>query len=252
MEENTIAVNTTTEAPVTDSAPVETSTVDTSIESSEKTEISNGESQDSTNSQDTLARVKDVPYDRFAEKNEEAKRFKEEAKRLEAELAELRAQQEEAQRLASMTPDEQAQQQQLEVAKETLKKLGFVTKEEQQKIMQEEKAANMFISECNRLEGKYDGSDGMPKFVATEVAAYMDELAKTGQFISDPETAYKLKHLDQIAEARAKQQRSSTYSEKQQGGMNQVNDTRSSELEAATKTGDFTQFLKKFAPMPKA
>ena len=32
--------------------------------------------------------------------------------------------------------------------------------------MQEEKAANMFISECNRLEGKYDGSDGMPKFVA--------------------------------------------------------------------------------------
>ncbi len=38
MEENTIAVN-TTEAPVTDSAPVETSTVDTSIESSEKTEI---------------------------------------------------------------------------------------------------------------------------------------------------------------------------------------------------------------------
>ncbi len=118
--------------------------------------------------------------------------------------------------------------------------------------MQEEKAANMFVSECNRLEGKYDGSDGMPKFVATEVAGYMDELAKTGQFISDPETAYKLKHLDQIAEIKAKQQRSSTYSEKQQGGMNQVNDTRSSELEAAAKTRDFVQFLKKHAPMPKS
>lgn len=245
MEENTTAVNTTTEAPVTESAPVETSTVDNSIESSEKTEISNGESQDSTNSQDTLARAKDVPYYRFAEKNEEAKRLK-------AELAELKAKQEEAQRLASMSPDELAQQQQLEVAKETLKKLGFVTREEQQKIMQEEKAANMFISECNRLEGKYDGSDGMPKFVATEVAAYMDELAKAGQYVSDPETAYKLKNLDQIAEAKAKQQRSSTYSEKQQGGMNQVDDTRSSELEAASRTGDFTQFLKKFAPMPKA
>ena len=118
--------------------------------------------------------------------------------------------------------------------------------------MQEEKAANMFIAECNRLEGKYDGSDGMPKFVATEVAGYMDELAKTGQFISDPETAYKLKNLDQIAEIKAKQQRSSTYSEKQQGGMNQVNDTRSSELEAASRTRDFTQFLKKHAPMPKS
>ena len=242
MEENTIAVNTTTEAPVTESAPVETSTVDNSIESSEKTEISNGESQDSTQA---IPETKSIPYDRFAEVNEKAKKY-------EAELAELKAQQEESERLASMTPDEQAQQQQLEVAKETLKKLGFVTKEEQQKMAQEEKAANMFISECNRLEGRYDGSDGMPKFVATEVAGYMDELAKTGQFVSDPETAYKLKNLDQIAEAKAKQQRSSTYSEKQQGGMNQVNDTRSSELEAAAKTGDFTQFLKKFAPMPKA
>jgi len=242
MEENTIAVNTTTEAPVTDSAPVETSTVDTSIESSEKTEITEGEVQDSTKA---VAEAKVIPYERFTEVNEKAKKY-------EAELTELRAQQEEAERLANMSPDEQALQQQLEVAKETLKKLGFVTKEEQQKIMQEEKAANMFVSECNRLEGKYDGSDGMPKFVATEVAGYMDELAKTGQFISDPETAYKLKHLDQIAEIKAKQQRSSTYSEKQQGGMNQVNDTRSSELEAAAKTRDFVQFLKKHAPMPKS
>lgn len=243
MEENTIAVNTTTEAPVTDSAPVETSTVDTSIESSEKTETTEGEVQDSGN-EGTVPR-KQVPYEVFREKNEKLRAA-------EAELAEFKAKREEAERLAAMTPDEQAQQQQLEVAKETLKKLGFVTKEEQQKIMQEEKAANMFISECNRLEGKYDGSDGMPKFVATEVAGYMDELAKTGQFISDPETAYKLKNLDQIAEIKAKQQRSSTYSEKQQGGMNQVNDTRGSELEAASRTRDFTQFLKKHAPMPKS
>ena len=242
MEENSMAVNTTTEASVTESAPVETSTVDTSQESSEKTLTTEEGVQDSTKA---VPEAKSIPYDRFAEVNEKAKKY-------EAELAELKAKQEEAERLAAMSPDELAQQQQLEVAKETLKKLGFVTKDEQQKIMQEEKAANMFISECNRLEGKYDGSDGMPKFVATEVAVYMDELAKTGQFISDPETAYKLKHLDQIAEIKAKQQRSSTYSEKQQGGMNQVNDTRGSELEAASRTGDFTQFLKKFAPMPKS
>jgi len=241
MEENSMAVN-TTEASVTESAPVETSTDTTPIESSEKTEITEGEVQDSTK---IAPEAKVIPYERFTEVNEKAKKY-------EAELAELRQKQEEAQRLAAMTPDEQAQQQQLEVAKETLKKLGFVTKEEQQKIMQEEKAANMFISECNRLEGKYDGKDGMPKFVATEVAEYMDELAKTGQYVSDPETAYKLKNLDQIAEAKARQQRSSTYSEKQQGGMNQVNDTRGSELEAASRTRDFTQFLKKHAPMPKS
>lgn len=242
---NSNAVNTTTEAPVTDSAPVETSTVDTSIESSEKTETTSEGIQDSTDSQSSLGKVKDVPYDRFAEKNEEAKRYK-------AELAELRAKQEEAERLANLSPDERVQQEQLEVAKETLKKLGFVTKEEQQKIMQEEKAANMFVSECNRLEGKYNGKDGFPAFKAREVAAYMDELAQTGQFVSDPETAYKLKYLDQIAEAKAKSQRSSTYSEKQQGGMNQVDDQRQSELEASQKTGDFATFLKKYAPMPKS
>jgi hypothetical protein len=241
-DKNSIAVTTTTEAPVTESAPVETSTETTSQEPSEKTLTTEEGVQDSTKA---VPEAKVIPYERFTEVNEKAKKY-------EAELAELKAKQEEADRLAAMTPDEQAQQQQLEVAKETLKKLGFVTKEEQQKIMQEEKAANMFISECNRLEGKYDGKDGMPKFVATEVAEYMDELAKSGQFVSDPETAYKLKNLDQIVEIKAKQQRSSTYSEKQQGGMNEVNDTRGSELEAASRTGDFTQFLKKHAPMPKS
>jgi len=241
---NSIAVN-TTDASVTESAPVEQATEDTSIESPEKALISEEVEQGTEAKPETKVIPKVVPYERFAEVNEKAKKY-------EAELAELRRQQEEAQRLASMSPDELAQQQQLEVAKETLKKLGFVTKEEQERILQEEKAANMFISECNRLEGKYDGKDGMPKFVATEIAAYMDELAQQGQYVSDPETAYKLKYLDQIAEAKAKQQRSSTYSEKQQGGMNQVDDTRSSELEAAAKTRDFVQFLKKHAPMPKS
>jgi len=241
---NSIAVN-TTDASVTESAPVEQATEDTSIESPEKALISEEVEQGTEAKPETKVIPKVIPYERFAEVNEKAKKY-------EAELAELRRQQEEAQRLASMSPDELAQQQQLEVAKETLKKLGFVTKEEQERILQEEKAANMFISECNRLEGKYDGKDGMPKFVATEIAAYMDELAQQGQYVSDPETAYKLKYLDQIAEAKAKQQRSSTYSEKQQGGMNQVDDTRSSELEAAAKTRDFVQFLKKHAPMPKS
>lgn len=240
MDENIQAVE-TTETPVTESAPVEEVAVDTSEESSEKTP----NTQEETQSTDSPVKNQSIPYDRFSEVNERAKKY-------EAELVELRAKQEEAQRLADMTPDERVQQEQLEVAKETLKKLGFVTKEEQQKIMQEEKAANMFVSECNRLEGKYNGKDGFPAFKAREVAAYMDELAQTGQFVSDPETAYKLKYLDQIAEAKAKSQRSSTYSEKQQGGMNQVDDQRQSELEASQKTGDFATFLKKYAPMPKS
>lgn len=240
MDESNIAV-TPTEAPVTESAPVEVSTA-SPVESSEKTQITNEDAQDSTEA--TVEEAKAIPYDRFKEVNDKAKQY-------EQELKELRAQQEEAQRIANMTPDEQVQQQQLDVAKETLRKLGFVTKEDQDKARQEEKAANMFISECNRLEGKYDGKDGQPPFKATEIAEYMDELASKGQYISDPETAYKLRYLDSIAEAKAKGQRSSTFSERQQGGMNQVTDERKAELDAASENRDFTGFLKKFAGMPK-
>lgn len=244
MNEETQAV-TTTEAPVTESAPVESSTVN-SLEAPEKAEITSEGTQDNRvgSPGEVGSDGKVIPYDRFHEKVEEANRLKEE-------LQALKAQQEEAQRIAQMTPEEQVQQQQLEVAKETLKKLGFVTKEEQERMRQEEKAANMFISECNRLEGKYDGKDGYPPFKATEIAQYMDELASQGQYISDPETAYKLKNLDQIAEIKAKSQRSSAYSEKQQGGMNQVTDERQAELDAASETRDFSTFLKKFAGMPK-
>lgn len=239
---NSIAV-TPTVAPVTESAPVQEATVDTSEDTSSVKTLNTQEETQGTN--EPVVESKSIPYDRFQEVNEKAKKY-------EAELAELKKQQEEAQRVASMTPDERMQEQQLAQAKEALRKMGFITKEEQERALQEEKAQNLFISEMNRLEGKHDGKDGMPKFVAREVAEFMDQLAAKGQYISDPETAYKLKFIDEIAEAKAKAQRSTAYSEKQVGGMNQVDDTRSSELEAASKTRDFTQFLKKHAGMPKA
>ncbi len=239
---NSIAV-TPTVAPVTESAPVQEATVDTSEDTSSVKTLNAQEETQGTN--EPVVESKSIPYDRFQEVNEKAKKY-------EAELAELKKQQEEAQRVASMTPDERLQEQQLAQAKEALRKMGFITKEEQERALQEEKAQNLFISEMNRLEGKHDGKDGMPKFVAREVAEFMDQLAAKGQYISDPETAYKLKFIDEIAEAKAKAQRSTAYSEKQVGGMNQVDDTRSSELEAASKTRDFTQFLKKHAGMPKA
>ena len=84
MEENSMAVNTTTEASVTESAPVETSTVDTSQESSEKTLTTEEGVQDSTKA---VPEAKSIPYDRFAEVNEKAKKY-------ELELAELKAKQE--------------------------------------------------------------------------------------------------------------------------------------------------------------
>lgn len=248
MDENVQTAATTTEAPVTESAPVEASTDNGSITPSEKTPNTVETPQDGQEGGQVDAQGQLIPKARLdeviAERNELRKwREEQEAQRVEQE------------RLANMTPTEQAQIQEREKAKAILKpiidELGYVSKEEQIQREQEQKAANMFISECNRLEGKYDGKDGSPAFKAEEIAAYMDELAAKGQVISDPETAYRLKNYDAIVDAAAKAQRSSTYSEKQQGGMNQVDDTRNSELEAAAKTGDYASFLKKHAPMPQ-
>lgn len=242
MDENITNAATTTEAPVTESAPVEVSTDNSNVASEKTTNTVEG-TQDTVNTQEQFvpkARLDEV----IAERNELRQwRQEQEAKRVEQA------------RLASMTPDEQMQAQERERAKAILKpiidELGYVSKDEQARREQEQKAANMFISECNRLEGKYDGKDGKPAFKAEEIAEYMDEMALKGQIITDPETAYKLKNYDALVDAAAKAQRSTAYSETQQGGMNQVDDTRNSELEAASKSGDFTSFLKKFAPMPQ-
>lgn len=246
MDEQNTAV-TPTEAPVTESASVEESTVDNSVEASEKTEITQEQIQD--NQTEGTEPVRDdkgqlIPKERLDEVIRERNELRELKAKLEAER-------QEQEQLANMTPEGQAQQEQLKKAKEALKKLGVVTQEELEQIQQQEAAKNIFISEMNRLESKYDGKDGFPKFEPQKVAEYMDEMMQKGQHITDPETAYKLKYYDAIVDARAKSSKSTAFAEKQSGGIQEVTDKRAAELEAAASTGDFTEFLKKFAPMPK-
>jgi carboxylesterase type B len=251
MDESQNAVNTAA-APATESAPVEESTVDNSMEASEKTEItqeggqdvsedSKQESQDDSQEGESQ---KAVPYDRFKEVNEKARA-------LEQKMAQIEAERLEREKLANLSPEQQVQEEQAKKAREALKKLGVITQEDLQRIQQQEAAKNMFISEMNRLESTYKGDDGMPKFVPEKVAEFMDEQRAKGNDISDPETAYKLMNFDAIVDAKAKSQKSSAYSEKQAGGMNEVSDARRAELEAAKKTGDWASLLKKRAPMPK-
>lgn len=244
MEEVVNAVN-TTEAPVTESASVEESTVQESMDTSEKTEISQDDKQvDSEVSKPVEKESKAIPYDRFQEKVQEANEYK-------ARLEAIEAERMEQERLANLRPEDREKEGQLQKAKETLRKLGFVTQEEQQAIveqkLQEEKARSWFVSEMNRLESKYDGKDGLPPFKSTEVAEFMDEQMSKGQHITDPETAYKLMNYDAIVDAKAKSQRSSAYSEKQSGGVQQMTDSRSADLEAAAQSGDIRSFLKKYA-----
>jgi len=247
MDESQNAVNTAA-APATESAPVEESTVDNSMETSEKTQITQEGGQDMSEqsegqeSQDESQKA--VPYDRFKEVNDKARD-------LEQKMAQIEAERLEKEKLANLSPEQQVQEEQTKKAREALKKLGVITQEDLQQIQQQEAAKNMFISEMNRLESTYKGEDGMPKFVPEKVAEFMDNQRAKGNDISDPETAYKLMNFDAIVDAKAKSQKSSAYSEKQAGGMNEVSDARRAELEAAKKTGDWASLLKKRAPMPK-
>ena len=244
MDEGKQAVS-NTEATVTESAPVEESTVEESLETSEKTEITQEDTQDkpaeeASDSKEPQA----IPKDRFDEVVKERNELRELKAKIEAERLEK-------EKMVNLTPEQQIQEQQAQKAKEALRKLGVVTQEDLETIQKQEAAKNMFISEMNRLESEHNGKDGLPKFEPEKVAEFMDSQMQKGNQISDPETAYKLMHFDAIVDAKAKAQKSSAYSEKQAGGMQEVDDKRRSELEAAKKTGNIESFLKKYAPMPK-
>lgn len=240
MDEGNIAV-TPAEAPVTESAPVEESTVDGSMETSEKTEITQEGQQD--NPEVKEGQVVDdkgqlIPKDRF----DEVVRERNELRELKARIESERMEQE---RLASMTPDEAEREQQMKVAKDALKKVGLVdqdtVKQMVEQRLQEDKMRNWFVSEMNRLESTYNGKDGMPKFVPQDVAKYMDTMG-----INDPEVAYKAMNVDAIVEARAKASKGTAYSERSTGGTKEMTDSSRADLAAAAKSGRIEDYLKKY------
>lgn len=145
----------------------------------------------------------------------------------------------------SDAPGEEAQ------IKKVLRDMGFVTREEQEASEREAVARNMFVSEMNRLQQKYDGKDGFPKFNPEEIADYMDDLQSVGQTVTDPETAYRLKYYDQIVDAAVKARKSTPHSESQSTPSGERNDTRNSDLKVASETGDIDSFIKKYVPMPE-
>lgn len=216
-------------------------TLETSAgEQSNTSEVESGESKRS------------IPYDRFQEKVAEANRLKEE-------MAQLRAKAEIADRLGQalnpVDPQDAYRQQQLEMARQELEALGYAPLERVDQLIEQKlnayKWQERFVSQMDTLSKTYDGKDGGPKFVAEEVAKYMDDQASRGNIITDPELAFKLMNLDSIAESKAKKQRSSTFSEKPGGPVHEETDKRKSDLAAAAKTGDMRGFLKKYISIPE-
>jgi len=216
-------------------------TLETSAgEQSNTPEVESGESKRS------------IPYDRFQEKVAEANKLKEE-------MAQLRAKAEIADKLGQalnpVDPQDAYRQQQLERARQELEALGYAPLEKIDQLVEQKfnayKWQERFVSQMDTLSKTYDGKDGGPKFVAEEVAKYMDDQASRGNTITDPELAFKLMNLDSIAESKAKKQRSSTFSEKPGGPVHEETDKRKSDLAAAAKTGNMRGFLKKYISIPE-
>lgn len=195
-----------------------------------------------------------IPYDRFQEKVNELNAMKEQ-------MAELRAKAEIADRLQQVvspqvnSPEQAARQKQLEAARRELEAMGYVDKDTVDSLverkLEEYKWKERFVSQMDELSKKYTGKDGGPKFVPEEVTEFMDQQYAKGNVITDPEMAFKLMNLDSLAESKAKQQKSSTFSEKPGANVHTETDQRKADLAAAVETGNITEFIKKYGNIPE-
>ncbi len=177
MNEDTTDVNTET----TEASSAENQTVETSVESSDQ----------STDTKDSKV-SEAVPYERFTEINSKNKALEKEIKEIKESIAQQKAS-------APVEPKTQVQRNQEALVKEQLKKMGFTSSEDVDARFKQLEADNKLSNELKSLEGKYDGSDGRPKFGRKEVLEY----ARDHQ-IGDVESAYKLMNYDQLLSHSAK------------------------------------------------
>lgn len=129
-------------------------------------------------------------HPRFKEVYNEAKESKAKVTQLETELAELRQQVSSRQEKTGDSEFTDEEEKALERIEKGLAKRGFVKKEE----LHAESFQLRLEKEFQRLNEKYDGKDGEPKFVADEVFAY----AKRKGMQNDLEGAYRLMNYDTL------------------------------------------------------
>jgi hypothetical protein len=237
---------TSTETTVESSSDFEQTAPDTldSAEGQSNTESEGGEDSKVDNR---------IPYDRFQEKVNELNQMKEQ-------MAELKAKAEVADRLGQAfnpqvtSPEETARQRQLDAARKELEAMGYVDKNTVDSLVEQKLEAykwqERFVNQMDELTKKYTGKEGGPKFEAEEVAKFMDQQHAKGNVITDPEMAFKLMNLDSLAENKAKQQKSSTFSEKPGAKVHSETDQRKADLAAAMETGNMTDFIKKYGNIP--
>jgi hypothetical protein len=121
-----------------------------------------------------------VPYSRFKEVNERSKQYEEKLKEVESRLSEM-----DKRTTVPTTVDPQEQQ-----VKTMLNQYGYLSRDEFQaeleKREQRLREDTQVSQELSRLETKYDGKNGLPKFDRQKVVNFALD-----RRLADPEVAYK-------------------------------------------------------------
>lgn len=202
------------------------------------------EAEESSTGSKESSKTSSVPYDRFKEVNSKMKEYEQEAllfrqMRQNPELARAMLRNVDIQEPDPVTAE----------ADKKLREMGYVRASDVEEMISQEIGKREFVrefgSKMESLAQKYDGSDGLPKFDPEEIAEFIDEQKEKGVNLFDPETAYKVKYLDQLADAKAKAKRGTAYSEKP-GKPMQSADLEDSDrlLREARETKDFTKYFK--------
>jgi len=158
----------------TSEATVETDTTDTSSSVEETAQ----DSEESSSAEGTDESEKSVPYSRFREVNEKARR----ADELEARIKELEGK--------AVPAGVDPQKEQIKQAlRPILDELGYVSKE----ALERQKEDEFVKGELTRLEDKYNGKDGRPKFDRNAVVKFAMQ-----KRIGDIETAYEKLHQQEL------------------------------------------------------
>lgn len=167
-----------------------------------------------------------MPYERFREVNEQAKR----AQELERKLADIEAR---------LQPKPETDPQ-LEAVNKQLKAMGYAPVQEVEALVEQklkDQQAELSVKqEIQSLSQKYDGKNGLPKFDANEAFDYARQHG-----IGNLETAYKEMHEKALIDWHVKQALTKSQGVKTEGsdgsGSSQVGTTDQDLLESI-KQGD--------------
>lgn len=204
---------------------------DTDVQTAETTTAPDSSTEDQTTTEQAASEESKATATETAKTDAvpEANRWAERARKAEKELAALQAAREADQPQRQADPNQEA-------IKAQLKAMGFVSKTEIDAELARREQDARVEQELGKLESKYAGTDGRPKF---ERDAVLDFAIKNG--IASVEVAYKALHEKELMDWAIAQAITKTQGVKSEGsdgsGSSQVG-TTTEDLKEAIKSGD--------------